>query len=163
MANMSVNTFSPSDVKLILGGYTVVGWDNLTTARTQQSFMTIRGIRGKHTRVPSDDTSCTITLTLIQTSPSNDVLSSIHGLDVENGTGRLEILLKDLSGRSVFSTNEGYIVGYPEVTFSAGIEYRTWTMFCQRSSWYVGGNSKPETSLVDSILGGLASSAGNIF
>lgn len=163
MANMSVNTYSPNDLKLIMGGYTLAGWDNMTIARTSTSFITIRGIRGKHTRVPSNDTSCTITISLIQTSPSNDVLSQVHGLDIENGTGRLEILLKDLSGRSVFNTNEGYIVGYPEVTYSAGIEYRTWTIFCQTSAWLVGGNSKAETSLVDSILGGLGSAAGNIF
>ena len=64
MAMVAVNTYSPTDVKLVIGGYTIVGWDNVTIARRSQGFITIPGIRGKHTRVPSGDTSATITLVL---------------------------------------------------------------------------------------------------
>ena len=117
MAKMSISTYSPSDVKLVIGGYTIVGWDNVTISRRSQGFITIPGIRGKHTRVPSGDSSATITFSLIQTSPSNDVMSAIHELDLVEGTGRIALTLTDLSGRSVFNSIEAYIVGYPEVTF----------------------------------------------
>lgn len=164
MAMVAVNTYSPTDVKLIIGGYTIAGWDNFTIARRSQGFITIPGIRGKHTRVPSGDTSATITFSVIQTSPSNDVMSAIHELDLIEGTGRISLTLSDLSGRSVFNSNEAYVVGYPEVTFSGQFEYRTWTIFCQTTETYlVGGNTKPETTLADSILGGIAGIAGNIF
>lgn len=162
MAN--VNTYSPASTKLVIGGYMIAGWDNFTIARRSQGFITIPGIRGKHTRVPSGDTAATITFSLIQTSPSNDVLSAIHELDTINGTGRIALTLSDLSGRSVFNSNEAYITGYPEVTFSGQFEYRTWTIFCQTTETYlVGGNTKPQTTLVDSILGGITGIAGNIF
>lgn len=164
MAKMSVNTYSPSDVKLVIGGYTIAGWDNLTIARRSQGFVTIPGIRGKHTRVPTGDSSATITVSLIQTSPSNDVLSAIHDLDLIEGTGRISLTLSDLSGRSVFNSVEAYITGYPDVTFSGQFEYRTWTIFCQTTdTHYIGGNTKPETTLADTILGGLSGIAGNIF
>lgn len=165
MANtFSVNTYSPSEVVFEIGGYQLSGWDTMAVVRRVQSFTPVAGIRGKNTRVPSRDTSATITISLIQTSPSNDVLSRIHQLDIERGTGRMTILLKDNSGRSVFSSDEAYITGYPEVTFSGDFEMRTWSIFCQKTqSFTVGGNTRPETSLVDSLISGVSSAIGNIF
>jgi len=163
MNKMAVNTYSPSDVKVDIGGYVLAGWDNITLAPTMAGFTPVRGIRGKHTRVQSLDTSATLTITLIQTSPSNDVLSRIHELDRERGTGRISLTLKDFSGRTVVSSSEAYVVSYPEVVFSGGFEYRAWTIFCQSTTTYVGGNTKPETTLVDSIVNGIKGVAGNIF
>lgn len=164
MTQMSVNTYSPSDVRLTLGGYQLAGWNSITIARNKQGFVPIPGIRGKHTRVPTNDTSATITISMIQTSPSHDVMSAIHGVDLVEGTGRLAITLRDASGRSVFNSNEAYILGYPETTYSDNFEYRTWSMYCQTTGDYlVGGNTRPETSLVDSLLGGLSGAIGNIF
>jgi hypothetical protein len=164
MANVAVNTFSPTDVKFIFGGYTVVGWDGITISRSSQGFTPVRGIRGKHSRTRTRDTSATITITLIQSSPSNDVLSQVHAMDLVEGTGRLAISLVDKSGRSKFSSNEAYILGYPESKYSGSIEYRVWTIYCQTTDTYiVGGNDKPETTLVDSLVSGISGIAGNIF
>lgn len=161
---LEVNTYSPKDVKVIIGGYTIVGWDNISISVRSQGFIPIYGIRGKHTRSASEDTSATLSLTLIQTSPSNDVLSTIHALDLVNGTGRIALTVTDLSGRTVFFSNEAYILSYPEVSYSANFEYRTWSLFCQQVDGYVvGGNTKPDTPLVDAILGGITGIAGNIF
>lgn len=160
MTQMSVSTYSAQDVKVIIGGYTVVGWDNITIARRTSGFKTIPGIRGKHTRSSTRDTSATLTISLVQSSPTNDMFSNIHGLDLIQGTGRLELLVKDNSGRSLFSSNEGYIVGYPETTYAAEIELRTWTIFCQTTgSYVVGGNTKPETTIADALTGAVS----NIF
>lgn len=154
MANsFTVNTYSPTDLNLSFGGYSIAGWDNITITRNAPSFITVRGIRGKHTRIPSGDTSATITISILQTSPSNDVLSEVHALDIEQGTSRLSLMLKDSSGNSVFSSDEGYIVSFPEVTFSGGFEYRSWNIFCQTTKTYtVGGNAYPETNLFNSAL-----------
>lgn len=146
--NFSVQTYSPSDVVLSLGGYQLAGWDTINITRSSPGFVTVRGIRGKHTRVPSGDTSATISISLLQVSPSNDTLSEIHRQDLESGTGRISLTLKDNSGRSVFSSDEAYILSYPEVAFSGGFEYRNWTIFCQTTgSYLVGGNTRPQTNL----------------
>lgn len=154
MANsFTVNTYSAKDVSLSFGGYQIAGWDSISITRTSPSFVTVKGIRGKHTRVPSGDTSATITVSILQTSPSNDVLSEVHRLDIENGTGRLDVMLKDSSGKSVFSSDEAYITSYPETTFSGGFEYRSWTIYCQTTKSYsVGGNSYPQTNLFNKAL-----------
>lgn len=154
MANsFTVNTYSAKDVSLSFGGYQIAGWDSISITRASPSFVTVKGIRGKHTRVPSGDTSATITVSVLQTSPSNDVLSEVHRLDIENGTGRLDVMLKDSSGKSVFSSDEAYITSYPETTFSGGFEYRSWTIYCQTTKSYnVGGNSYPQTNLFNKAL-----------
>lgn len=164
MANkFTVNTYSPSDVRLVIGGYQLTAWDSITIARRVDNFLPVFGIRGKHCTVPMNDTSSFITIPLLQTSPSNDVMSYIHQLDIENGTGRIALILKDDSGKSVFSSNEGRILGYPEVKFSGGFEYRVWRIFLQTTDSYtVGGNTRPSTSIFDSAFNVASSFVSNI-
>jgi hypothetical protein len=154
----SLNTYSASDVILTIGGYQITGWESITIARRVDGFVPVFGIRGKHTRIPTNDTSSFITLPILQTSQSNEVLSTIHGLDLIEGTGRLAILLKDNSGASVFSSNEAYIVGYPETVFSGTFEYRNWSILCQTTDTFiVGGNAKGTSSIFDSALSAVSS------
>lgn len=159
-----VNCYSPSDVILIIAGYQVTGWESITITRRMDSFIPVYGIRGKHTTVPSGDTSATITIPLLQTSQSNDVFSSILGLDEINGTGKLNMSLVDNSGDSVFYSDEARILGYPEVVFSGNFSYRAWRIFCQTTYTYeIGGNGKPSTNLFDSVVSGATNLVGSIF
>lgn len=151
MATSAVYTYSPQEVQLVVGGYTVTGWESISIARSNDGFQPIRGIRGKNTRVFNQDTSAMITIPLIQTSPANDVFSQIHELDLINGTGRLEIMLKDRSGGSVYNSAEAYIIGYPEVTYSGTFSYRNWRIFCQSTSFIPNGNSSAINSIFNSL------------
>jgi hypothetical protein len=149
---------------LTIGGYQVTGWQSITVSRTVKGFNVIRGIRGKNTRVPNVDTSATIAISLLQTSQGNDVLSYIHELDLEEGTARISLMLKDRSGRSVFSSNEAYITGYPTSSFSGQFEYRNWELFAQTTATYVvGGNAKPATDLLDRSVREVGNFIDNVF
>ncbi|MNY49372.1 hypothetical protein D3C86_1847880 [compost metagenome] len=114
----------------------------------------VRGIRGKNTRVRNSDTSATISFSCLQTSEANDVMSQIHAIDIATGSARIELTLKDSSGTSIFSSTEAYVVGYPESTFSGDFSYRVWSINCltTESTYHIGGNSKPETSIFDSAV-----------
>lgn len=164
MANtFTVNTYSPKDVRLAIGGYIFTGWQSISITRSAKVFTPYRGIRGKNTRVRNKDTSATIVIPLIQTSPGNDVLSEILSQDAVKGTARISLTLNDNSGNSVFSSNEAYIAGYPTVTFSGGFEYRNWEIFCQSTSTYdIGGNSRPATNLFDSAISQVSGFINNI-
>lgn len=153
MANsFSVFSYSPKDVILTIGGYQITGWQRITINR-YKSVKTIKGIRGKHTRDISRDTSATLSFTLLQSTQANEVLSYIHDVDISEGTGRISLTLKDNSGKSVFSSDEAYITGYPTVTFSGQFEDRPWEIFCQTTkSFVVGGNQRPSTGLFDSAI-----------
>lgn len=151
-----VYTYSPSEVQLTFGGYTVTGWQSISITRSVDAFKPVRGIRGKHTRVRSIDTSCTITVTILQTSMSNDVLCRIHDLDLEYGSGRIELLLKDMGGTGVFSSAEAYVLGYPEVVYSGEFEYRQWRLFCQNTGNYTIGGNGQTTSIFSNIFNSAA-------
>lgn len=159
MANtFTVNTYSANDVQLIISGYQITGWENISISRTVKGFSVIRGIRGKNTRVFNIDTSATLMFNLLQTVQSNDVLSEIHDQDRDKGTGRISLTLKDNSGRSVFSSEEAYITGYPATVYSANFEYRQWEIFCQSTgSYLIAGNSRPATALLDSAVSSITS------
>lgn len=153
MSEFQINTYGPDDVTLIIGGYKVFGWDSIRIQRTVQGFTPYQGIRNKSTRTRNTTTSATLSLSIIQTCPVNDVLSNVHSLDLEYGTGRLVITLKDESGSSIFSTVDGYITAYPSVEYTGDIGYRTWNIFCQTTAtWIVGGNTTPQTKLFDNIV-----------
>jgi hypothetical protein len=150
--SFTVNTYSPKDVILTIGGYQVTGWLRITITRPL-GFYTVKGTGGKHTRVRNKDTSATLSLGIIQSVQANEVLSYIHDVDLSEGTGRISLLLKDNSGKSVFSSDEAYITGYPVVTFSGQFEERPWNLFCQTTkSYIVAGNQRPQTSLFDGVL-----------
>lgn len=165
MANgFTVNSFSPKDVQLVVAGYVITGWERISIARSVKGFTAVRGIRGKITRVRNRDSSATITFPLLQTSQSNEVMSYIHELDLTEQTGRLSIILRDKSGKSVFSSDEAYITGYPAVTYSGGFEYRTWEIFMQTTgSYIVAGNTRPSTSLLDGLLDEASSFVNDLF
>lgn len=165
MANsFTVQTYSPKDVILTIGGYQLVGWQSINISRSVKGFSVIRGIRGKNTRVPNVDTSATINISLLQTAQGNDVLSRIHELDLEQGTARIALLLKDRSGRSVLSSDEAFITGYPNAAFSGQFEYRNWEIFCQTTKGYVvGGNARPSTDILDSAVSEIGNFIDNVF
>ena len=148
-----VFTYNPGDVILTIGSYQVRGWDEISIERITKSFRLVKGIRGKHTRIKDSDTSAILTISLMQVSPSNDVLSEIHRLDLIEGTGRIELSLDDKSGNSSFSSAEAFIEGYPRKVFKDSIEYVVWTIQCQSTDdFLVGGNSRPDNALINEAI-----------
>lgn len=158
----SLFTYSPKQVIFSVGGYTLTGWQNVSVARSVQGFNPIRGIRGKNTRVQNSDTSATFTISLLQTSMGNDTLSRIHALDLERGTGRLDIILKDKSGTSVYGSSEAYILGYPETMNSGGFEYRVWRIFAQSTTTYTVGGNGQINNIFDSLVSKVSNVVGTV-
>jgi hypothetical protein len=148
-----VNTYNPSDVYLIIAGHICTGWNEISIEKSTSTFKFIKGIRGKNTRVKDLDTSAIINITLLQTSQTNDILSEIHKLDIEEGTGRLEIALVDKSGTTAITSIEAYILTYPNKSFKDEFEPVSWSIQCQSTNDYIiGGNTSPETSVISSML-----------
>lgn len=140
---MDVFTYRPKEVILTVCGFVVEGWSSLTIARNSPSFRQIRGIRGKNSRVRMRDKSATIRVSLTQTSLANDVFSELLSLDEDTGAERLEVVIKDSAGTSLFSSTTAYIENFPETTYSASQTERTWILLCDKmDSHFVGGNAE---------------------
>lgn len=159
---MSINTYAPSDVDLLIDGFKIKAWESIELKRDTDSYTFHRGIRGKNVRTRNYNKSVLITLTVLQTSEVHDVLSEIHrkdtidGIDVDTSTadsGVFVVTLKDRSGTTAFQSEDAYIVGLPAIKFTQDFETRIWQIQCHTYNLFrVGGNLRPTTNLIDSIF-----------
>jgi hypothetical protein len=160
-------TYSPDEVALVFGGYRVRGWNRISIQRNTEFVKQIRGIRGKHAKEVSRDTSCTLLLTIPQSTEVNTILSKVLELEqTSKGKVRLEIMLKDEAGGSVFTSVECYIGGWPNVTYGAELNDVEWKFLCDSSEWQMKGNEANKNAITDMISGALGSavnSIGNLF
>lgn len=157
---MALLTYSPSDVTVSIAGiHTVGGYVDGTFIRIVKDikpFETQRAMDGTMERLYHSDDGYRLELTLAQSSPSNNVLSTIHNIDVVTRMLKFPMTVRDAFGQTSFFSATTWIEGIPEVTFSNSMEQRTWVFGCTSAALHIGGNG--ETSLVeDSIFASAAS------
>lgn len=142
---MAVSTFDPKSVVVTIGGITISGYADGTfleiTADTPQ-FTKITGADGYVTRVKSNDYGAVLTLTLSQSSPSNDVLSALFNADRLSNAGVVPILIKDLSGTTVIFAATGWIQQFPDTAFGNEINDRAWVIDLANADLFIGGNGE---------------------
>lgn len=147
-------TYSPSQVKLVVCGYTLTGLVSISLKWNSQPFTVKKGIRGVHTRIGTPDRQSCVTLEVLQTSITNDILSEILEQDTRNYSGRLEIALSDSSGTTQWSSSQCFLKAWPDSTYGMGLETRKWDIeILAFSSGKIGGNSRQGFDLLDAFDG----------
>lgn len=150
---MDIFTYDPAQVTLEVAQFKVQGWTKITVKKNAETFSLVPGIRGKNTRRRNLDSSLTITVEVLQTAITNDVFSEIVRQDRITGNGRLEVFLKDVSGKSFLFSGSAFIKDYPVQTFTADIDTRTWEIVCLDSGdMVVGSNEQPGIPFFDQTL-----------
>lgn len=158
---MDIATYSPDQVNFEIANFVVVGFNDITINRNTERFKFEKGIRGKNTRVGTLDSSLTISISLMQTSITNDVFSQIVDFDINNRSGRCKLALIDKSGSAEIRSNNAYIEDCPTMGFSSSSKDREWKIICLDSYQLVsGGNIKSPFDLFVSAVGGASK---NIF
>lgn len=144
---MAVFTFDPKSVIITIGGVPMSGFADGTfleiTADNQQ-FSKVVGADGFTTRVKSNNYGAVMTLTLAQTSPSNDVLSGILALDRAQNAGVVPVLIKDMSGTTLVFSSTAWIQQFPDMAFGSEINNRAWTIDLADIDIFIGGNGEPQ-------------------
>lgn len=166
---MTVSTYSPSDVSVIYGLKHINGFVDgsfISIKRETPVFSHSRSMDGHCAISVQKYSTYTVTLTLAQTSSSNQFLhslqktmmksltkldstspfsglSSLSGIKttVSNVISKLPFIIKDSSGNSVFFGTDVWLSEEPEVVYSAGMEGRTWTIKCLNASSSIAGNN----------------------
>lgn len=165
MTTSRVATLSPTDVTVVISqkGFThiVSGYSedsNITVERGSDSYEKYVGIDNKTSRVYKSDKSGMITLSLAQTSVSNDVLDLLQRNDAaaRNSSGLFSVIVKDGSGRSVYSALEAWIGKVPNSAFGSSMQMREWVIQAAEMTSIIGGNGKVSAEDVATIeaLGG---------
>lgn len=140
-----VFTYSAEAVEVIVGGFSMSGLADgtfVSIERDEQAYNKITGADGTVSRSRTGNRSGTITLTLQQTSPSNDVLSGLMIADEATDAGVVPCLIKDTSGRTLHYVSAAWVQQMPTQEFGKEISEREWVLDCARIDAFVGGNQE---------------------
>lgn len=142
---MALRTYDPAQVIITVGGIPMSGFADgtfLLVDRDENAFTKVTGADGTSTRVKSNNRSGTMTLTLKQSSPSNDILSGFAALDEISNAGVVPVLIKDLSGNSLFFSATGWVQKFPASEFGKEINNREWILDLVDVDMFVGSNAE---------------------
>lgn len=151
MASILTSTYSPEDISIVITqgqfSHTLSGFaeDSIVNiVRNSPTYELYTGADDTNTRIQKANTSATITISLAQSSNSNDILSELYLRDkaLKNSDGMFELLIKDNSGRSVVAGREAYVAVVPDAAFSNSMNTREWEIHLVRSENYIGGNAR---------------------
>lgn len=140
-----MKTYDPTKVTVTVGSYKLSGFSEgslVKCERNQDSFKLTVGGDGHQIRSKSPDRSGKITVTLLQSSASNEFLSSLAVMD-ETGTadpvtapapapngGIQSVTVKDLNGNTVWSSPEAWVMKPPSASFEKEAKDREWVLEC---------------------------------
>ena len=84
---------------------------------------------------------------VITIAPNGDGTQIYVGADGEvgnraTGAGLLPLLIKDLSGQTLFSAEQAWVANMPEASYGRSIDSREWTLYTgQVTAPIIGGNN----------------------
>lgn len=156
---MSTNvlTYSPADVKLILCGYVLTGVASVTLQwQGARPMRVVRGLNGQNTRVYNKDLYAKVVVELLQTSISNDILSSIMSQDRRLNSARSEFTVTDTRGSTMYQSSQAFVGAYPDVELGGELVTRKWEIEClDFIDGRVGGNARQGFDVFDAANGAL--------
>jgi hypothetical protein len=104
-------------------------------------------------RVKRRNKASTITITLHQFSPSNAVLQALQRAD-EQDSGNAWVVamtIKDLSGTSIWSSNQTFIGTIPDAQLGSAAENRAWELHAVSLSANIGTNTLFDAAEVNAM------------
>ncbi len=124
--------YDPNEVIFTVGGADISSYAPGTfiqIAMDSDAFNVVVGAAGDVVRSKTNNQLATITLSLMQTSPDNDLLSTIYNTDLKarNGAGVFALSIRDnATGRAVFTAANAWISKAPDVSFDQQDTPRQW-------------------------------------
>lgn len=141
---MSVRTFDPAEVVLLVGGAPMSGFADgtfISVQRDEQMFNKVSGADGEVTRVKTNNRSGQLTITLAQSSVCNDILSGIAQADELSNSGVVPVSMIDKTGTTVLFCSAAWVQQLPETPFSKEVENREWVIELGPFTMHIGGNN----------------------
>jgi hypothetical protein len=135
--------YDPKAVTIVYAGQIMTGYDDgtfVTIERNNDMWALKMGADGIGTRAKSNDKSGKITLTLMSSSPSNDVLSGLAIADENTGAGAAPVLVRDGSGRTVATAAAAWVTKIPSTEFAKEVTNRVWVIETDNLQLFIGGN-----------------------
>ena len=133
-----LKTYDPKKILVSLGSHSVSGYSDGTFVGIEANgdgISSKTGCDGEKVRSIDPDKSATVTLTLLQTSPSIAWAQNRYDKDRETGDGTFPILIKDLKGGLIFSAADAWVVNAPSREFGKETSDREITIETGEANW----------------------------
>ena len=108
-----IKTYNPKEITIALGNHIVTGYaeDSFVTIDPNGDGVTEKiGCDGEIARSISPDDTYIVKISVLQTSDTNSFLQQKLDLDRKTGDGMFPVLIKDLKGGMVFSTEAAWAI-----------------------------------------------------
>lgn len=139
-----VLTYDPKRVQVIFGARQLSGFADdsiISIAPHGEGMQLYVGADGEVGRSIDPDHTFEVTISLATTSKSNTYLSGIYNLDRATGKGMMPLLIKDLSGDTLFFAEQAWVSNFPEAGRGRTIDTQEWVIQTgQVESPIIGGN-----------------------
>ena len=139
----NVYTYDPDRVKVSFGPVLFSGYADgtyITIARQGTIFDTRKGADGSIDRKNNRNKHFNVTITLMQTSKVNDLLSAIMITDMESNFGINPLSIVDLNGTTVFFARQAWIQKDPDDEEADSLGNREWVFSTGPAEKFTGGN-----------------------
>ena len=141
----SVLTYDPRKVVVIFGYDRITGFaeDEMVKIKPNGEGMQIYvGADGEVGRSVDPNHTFEITINLASTSKSNNTFTKAYNADRVNGSGKRSLLVKDLSGDTLFFAKEAWPSNFPEAAKGRKIANHEWVLHTgQITDPILGGTS----------------------
>ena len=140
---MSVKTYDPGQVSVTFGPIILSGFgdgEQIMVEPNVESFTLLMGAQGEGARTRSRDKSARVTVRILQTSETNDLLSAVQNLDRAAGEGIFPLMVKDNGGRSIHLAESAWIVAPPSAAYGAEAGVREWIFETDSMEDFIAGN-----------------------
>lgn len=142
-ADPQVRTYDPKQVIVTFGTVIVSGYAEgtfIAIAQNGDSFEKKKGADGGVDRVNKNANDYAVTLTLKQTSLTNDALSLLSIADKLTNSGKLPLIVKDINGTSLFFAEQAWIGKEPDPEDGDSISSREWRFDTGIAKQFIGGS-----------------------
>ena len=126
-----IKTYNPKEVIVTLGTHIVTGYadDSFVTIDPNGDGVTKKvGCDGEIVRSISPDDTYIVKVSLLQTSDTNSYLQERLAKDRKDGSGMFPIIVKDLKGGLVFSTDSAWPKGPASRGYGKEAGNREWEL-----------------------------------
>lgn len=142
---MAVREYDPDQVLVYFAGRRLQGFADgefITVAQDSDGFGDVVGTDGEVSRSKTNDRRAVATVKLMQTSDSNDFLSTVHqsDLDAPNGAGVGTFIMQDLSGRTLVHDDAAWVQKFPDTSNDRTSKGVDWAIRLPSPTRVVGGN-----------------------
>ncbi len=137
-----IHTYDCAKVLFSFGGSPITGFAADTfieVERDEDAYTKSGGTRGETVRSVNPNKGGSITITLMDDSISNDILSAIAIADELSRTGVVPCLGKEIGGTMLFAAGNSWIKKLPKIERGKELGTTKWVFDCASLEIFAGG------------------------